>query len=83
MIKKSGGEYAYLRAAFGDMIAFMYTWTSVIVLKPSSFSIISVGFAQYVTAPFYPGCEPPVVAQKCAACFAICKLKIMLCIRLQ
>ena len=73
MIKQSGGEYAYLRAAFGDMIAFLYAWTTVIVTKPSSFAIISIGFAEYVTAPFYNGCTPPVVIQKCAAAFCICK----------
>ncbi|XP_077976320.1 b(0,+)-type amino acid transporter 1-like [Styela clava] len=79
MIRKSGGEYPYLRAAFGDLIAFVFTWTSVLILKPSSFSIISVGFAEYVTAPFYPGCDPPVVAQKCAACFAILVITTVNC----
>ena len=73
MVKKSGGEYAYLRAAYGDIIAFLYAWTSVIVTKPSSFAIIAIGFAEYVTTPFYGGCSPPVVIQKCAAAFCICK----------
>ena len=73
MIKQSGGEYAYLRAAYGDMIAFLLAWTTVIVTKPSAFAIISIGFADYVTTPFYNGCTPPVVVQKCAAAFCICK----------
>ncbi|XP_077976188.1 uncharacterized protein LOC144432048 [Styela clava] len=74
MIKKSGGEYNYLKEAYGEAIGFVFAWTSIIISKPSSFAIISIGFAQYVTAPFYPGCVPPDSATKFAA--AICILTI-------
>ena len=33
MVKKSGGEYAYLLEAFGPIPAFMYAWISVIVMR--------------------------------------------------
>ncbi|XP_076810397.1 b(0,+)-type amino acid transporter 1-like [Clavelina lepadiformis] len=71
MIRKSGGEYQYLKEAYGDLVAFLLAWTSIIVTKPSSFAIIAIGFAQYVTAPFYPGCTPPDTIMKCAAAFCI------------
>ena len=73
MIQKSGGEYNYIRAAYGDVMAYLFAWTSIIVTKPASFAIISLGFAQYVTEPFYPGCEVPVITQKLAAVFCISK----------
>jgi len=74
MIRKSGGEYQYLTAAYGKAMAFLYAWTSVVISKPSSFAIIAVGFAEYVTAPFYPGCSAPQNIQKCAS--AICIILI-------
>uniref|UniRef100_A0A6Q2YLQ3 b(0,+)-type amino acid transporter 1 n=1 Tax=Esox lucius TaxID=8010 RepID=A0A6Q2YLQ3_ESOLU len=67
MITKSGGEYSYLMEAFGPVVAYLYSWTTVIILKPSSFAIISLSFAEYASTPFYPGCTPPMVVTKCLA----------------
>ncbi|CAK8690776.1 unnamed protein product [Clavelina lepadiformis] len=71
MIPKSGGEYQYLKEAYGDLFAFLLAWTNIIVTSPSAFAIIAFGFAQYVTAPFYPGCNPPDAIVKCGAAFCI------------
>ncbi|TKS69900.1 b(0,+)-type amino acid transporter 1 [Collichthys lucidus] len=71
MITKSGGEHAYLMEAFGSLVAYLYSWTTVMVLKPSSFAIITLSFAEYASAPFYPGCTPPVVVTKCLSAAAI------------
>ncbi|XP_062996993.1 B(0,+)-type amino acid transporter 1 [Elgaria multicarinata webbii] len=71
MITKSGGEYPYLMEAFGPIPAYLFSWSSLIVIKPSSFAIICLSFAEYVSAPFYPGCDPPVPVIKCLATVAI------------
>ncbi|KAM4743556.1 b(0,+)-type amino acid transporter 1 [Anableps anableps] len=71
MITKSGAEYSYLMEAFGSLVAYLYSWTSVIVLKPSSFAIITLSFAEYTSAPFYPDCTPPLVVVKCLSAAAI------------
>uniref|UniRef100_A0A8D2L589 b(0,+)-type amino acid transporter 1 n=1 Tax=Varanus komodoensis TaxID=61221 RepID=A0A8D2L589_VARKO len=71
MITKSGGEYPYLMEAFGPIPAYLFSWSSLIVIKPSSFAIICLSFAEYVSAPFYPGCDPPIVVIKCLATAAI------------
>uniref|UniRef100_A0A8C4YHI6 Solute carrier family 7 member 9 n=1 Tax=Gopherus evgoodei TaxID=1825980 RepID=A0A8C4YHI6_9SAUR len=71
MITKSGGEYPYLMEAFGPIPAYLFSWTSLLVTKPSSFAIICLSFAEYASAPFYPGCDPPVVVIKCLAAAAI------------
>lgn len=56
LIPKSGGEYVYLKEAFGDAAAFLFSWTQVLVYRPSSFAIILLAFAYYVLEPFFPGC---------------------------
>ncbi|KFV04764.1 B(0,+)-type amino acid transporter 1, partial [Pterocles gutturalis] len=71
MITKSGGEYPYLMEAFGPIPAFLFSWTSLLVTKPSSFAIICLSFAEYASAPFYPGCDPPQIVIKCLAAAAI------------
>uniref|UniRef100_H2Z9J4 b(0,+)-type amino acid transporter 1 n=1 Tax=Ciona savignyi TaxID=51511 RepID=H2Z9J4_CIOSA len=83
MIQKSGGEYQYLKAAYGEVAGFLVVWTSVIVSKPSSFAIIAVGFAEYVTTPFYPGCTPPTSIQKCAAAICILLITAINCIHVK
>ncbi|XP_003416376.1 B(0,+)-type amino acid transporter 1 [Loxodonta africana] len=70
-ITKSGGEYPYLLEAFGPIPAYLFSWISLIVIKPTSFAIICLSFSEYVSAPFYPGCEPPQVVVKCLAAAAI------------
>ncbi|EDO41594.1 predicted protein [Nematostella vectensis] len=57
MIVKSGAEYAYLNAAFGERVAFLFSWTSTILLKPSQIAIVSLAFGQYVVEPFFPTCS--------------------------
>uniref|UniRef100_A0A8C5X9Q5 Solute carrier family 7 member 9 n=1 Tax=Malurus cyaneus samueli TaxID=2593467 RepID=A0A8C5X9Q5_9PASS len=82
MITKSGGEYPYLMEAFGPIPAFLFSWTSLLVTKPSSFAIICLSFAEYASAPFYPGCDPPQVVIKCLAAAAIGKTHSFLSVKL-
>lgn len=56
MIPKSGGEFAYLLEAFGAPSAFLYSWTSVTLLRPSQTAIIALAFGKYVAEPFFPSC---------------------------
>ncbi|NXA35018.1 BAT1 protein, partial [Eudromia elegans] len=77
MITKSGGEYPYLMEAFGPIPAYLFSWTSLLVTKPSSFAIICLSFGEYASAPFYPGCDPPQVVIKCLAAAAIVVITIV------
>lgn len=56
-IPLSGAEYSYLYEAFGPLSAFLYSWTAVVVLKPSQVAIICLAFGAYVIEPFFPGCS--------------------------
>ncbi|XP_034044228.1 b(0,+)-type amino acid transporter 1 [Thalassophryne amazonica] len=80
MITKSGAEYYYLMEAFGSVVAYLYAWTTIMVLKPSSFAIITLSFAQYAATPFYPGCTPPLVVTKCLAAAAILFISTVNCL---
>ncbi|XP_033012533.1 b(0,+)-type amino acid transporter 1-like [Lacerta agilis] len=77
MITKSGGEYPYLMEAFGPIPAYLFSWSSLIVIKPSSFAIICLSFAEYTAAPFYPGCDPPTVVIKCLATAALVTITLV------
>uniref|UniRef100_A0A8C2YRR1 b(0,+)-type amino acid transporter 1 n=1 Tax=Chinchilla lanigera TaxID=34839 RepID=A0A8C2YRR1_CHILA len=70
-ITKSGGEYSYLMEAFGPIPAYLFSWASLIVMRPSSFAIVCLSFAEYVCAAFYSGCKPPELVIKCLGAAAI------------
>ena len=55
MIPKSGGEFPIILEAFGGFPAFLFAWTSCVVLKPSSFAILSLTFSKYALSPFFEG----------------------------
>src|SRR6202012_828791 len=41
-----GGEYAFLREAYGDLSGFLYMWTQIAVAKPASLATIAAGLAR-------------------------------------
>lgn len=41
-----GGEYAFLREAYGDLTGFLYMWTNFIVSKPASLASIVAGLTR-------------------------------------
>ena len=43
MKPESGGEYAYIRDAFGPMSGFLYAWTWFIIAKPASIGTVTMG----------------------------------------
>ena len=53
----------------GNMVAFLFTWISVLVVGTSSQAIMTLTLAQYVVT-FFPGCGNPEQAKKLVAAFA-------------
>jgi len=43
---KYGGEYAFLREAYGDLTGFLYMWTQITIAKPASLATIVAGLAR-------------------------------------
>ncbi len=46
MLPYAGGEYVYLRGAYGDATAFLYMWTWFAVAKPASIAAVTSGLAR-------------------------------------
>ncbi|XP_029452743.1 b(0,+)-type amino acid transporter 1-like [Rhinatrema bivittatum] len=81
VIKESGGEYIYILRNFGSLPAFLFAYTSVIVVRPASIAGISLSFAEYAVAPFYQSCTAsPEVVVKCAAAACVLALAFINCL---
>jgi basic amino acid/polyamine antiporter, APA family len=48
MMPKAGGQYVYIKKAFGSMIAFLYGWTVFLVIQTGVIAAVAVAFAKYV-----------------------------------
>lgn len=50
MFPEAGGQYVYLREAYGSFVAFLYGWMIFTVNVCGSLAAIAVGFAYYIGA---------------------------------
>src|SRR6202453_1858188 len=55
-LPEAGGEYVYLREAYGPMWGFIYSWTQMWVAKSGSIATLATGFFLYL-ANFFPPLE--------------------------
>src|SRR5580700_1569077 len=55
-LPEAGGEYVYLREAYGPMWGFIYSWTQMWVAKSGSIATLATGFFVYL-ANFFPPLE--------------------------
>ena len=53
-LPEAGGEYAFLREAYGPMWGFLYSWTQTWVAKSGSIATLATGFFLYLTTFFEP-----------------------------
>lgn len=56
MLPEAGGEYVYLREAYGPLWAFIYGWTQLFVAKSGSIATLATGFFLYL-ANFFPALD--------------------------
>lgn len=52
MMPYAGGEYVFIRGAYGDTAAFLYMWSWFAVAKPASIAAVTIGLAR--TLAFFP-----------------------------
>ena len=52
MLPHAGGEYVYLRHAYGETTAFMFGWMRFAVAGSGSVAILGTGFATFLSAVF-------------------------------
>lgn len=53
MFPQAGGQYVYLREAFGPLAGFLYGWTLFTVIQTGTIAAVGMAFAKY-TAFFLP-----------------------------
>ena len=46
LLPYAGGEYVYIRGAYGDLPAYLYMWTWFAVAKPASIASVTTGLAR-------------------------------------
>src|SRR5215813_4320959 len=70
---EAGGLYVYLREAYGERIAFLYGWMSMLVMDPGVTAALAVGGATY--GAFIFGWTPTVA--KLVAVTAVAVISIV------
>jgi len=53
MMPNAGGQYVYIRRAFGSLTSFLYGWTVFTVIQTGVIAAVAVAFAKY-TSVFFP-----------------------------
>ncbi len=51
---QAGGQYVYLREAFGPLTAFLFGWTFFVVIQTGTIAAVAVAFAKFAGV-FFPG----------------------------
>ncbi len=67
MLPQAGGQYVYLREAYGSLVSFLCGWAFFLGAQGGGISVLAVGFAEYL-GEFFPF---PPWGQKCAAAASI------------
>ena len=55
MMPQAGGQFVYIKKAFGDLVAFVYGWTVFLVIQTGVIEAVAVAFAKFtgVFIPFF------------------------------
>lgn len=48
LFPSAGGQYIYLRNAFGPIVGFLFAWTDVLLVKAGAAAAVSMGIGMYV-----------------------------------
>src|ERR1700761_3322595 len=48
MMPRAGGQYVFLREAFGPRVAFLYGWTFFLVIQTGFNAAVSIAFAKFL-----------------------------------
>ena len=69
MLPRAGGQYVYLREAYGPLWGFLYGWTLFLVIQTGTIAAVAVAFARFlgVVVPFISPTQwviPPIILSR-------------------
>lgn len=79
LLPRTGGEVVYLMEGysfkkrnkwtilFGSLITFLFTWSSIVIIRPASVAVITLTCTKYLVRPIYLDCELSEPLIKCMA----------------
>ncbi|CAF0804923.1 unnamed protein product [Adineta steineri] len=67
----SGGDYTYLRVAFGNFVGFLRVWVEVALSRPMIVVLSVLTASNYLVYWFYPTCPAPDRLVKCLSSFLL------------
>lgn len=76
MFPGAGGQYVFLREAFGPLPAYLYGWSSFWVIQAGSIAAVAIAFAQYLSS--FVGLDPTGVKLAASAVIALLTVLNML-----
>ncbi|CAF4125391.1 unnamed protein product, partial [Adineta steineri] len=84
VIPRSGAELAYMREGIGsvhvrtgDVLAFLFSWASTFILKPSSIAVVTLTSSQYFLSGIMDDCGPPEELVKMLGIFLLLMIAAM------
>ncbi|GAC1469997.1 MAG: amino acid permease [Isosphaeraceae bacterium] len=66
-LPRTGGDYVYLREAYGPLVSFLSGWVSFLIGFAAPSASAAVGSAKYLTAPLHIGPDSAVFLQRVLA----------------
>jgi APA family basic amino acid/polyamine antiporter len=48
MMPQAGGQYVYLREAYGSLWAFLFGWTLLLIIQTGTIAAVAVAFARFL-----------------------------------
>lgn len=79
-IRSSGGDYAYVLAAFGPLMGFLRMWIECIIVRPCTITAVAITFATYILQPFFRTCGVPPFSPQLLAAGCIILLALINCL---
>merc|ERR1712127_28273 len=76
---KSWRRNEYLGTAFGDLAAFLFVWSFIVIVIPASFALTSLTFADYALKPFFLDRDAPINARIMLAAVALITIALINC----
>jgi APA family basic amino acid/polyamine antiporter len=57
MMPEAGGQYVYLREAYGGLVAFLFGWTLLLIVQTGTVAAVAVAFARF-SGVLFPALKP-------------------------